>query len=65
MHNLLCSKLFDHICSDTGRKLNSLLPPRNEPKYNLRNHSPIVVPHLKTGSFRFEDEDEDEDENEV
>ena len=41
-HSLLCSELFDQICSDTGHKLNSLLPPRNEPKYNLRNHRPFL-----------------------
>ena len=47
-HNLLCGKLFDKICSDTAHKLNSLLPPRNEPKYNLRNHRPFAIPRLKT-----------------
>ena len=46
--SLLCSELFDQICSDTGHKLNSLLPPRNEPKYNLRNHRPFAIPHFKT-----------------
>ena len=47
-HSLLCSKLFDQICSDTGHKLNSLLPLRNEPKHNLRNQRPFAIPHLKT-----------------
>ena len=47
-HSLLCSKLFDEMCSDTGHKLDSLLPPRNEPKYNLRNHRAFPIPHLKT-----------------
>ena len=49
-HSLLYSKLFDQICSDTGHKLNSLLPPRSEPKYNLRNHRPFAIPHLKKKS---------------
>ena len=49
-HSLLGRKLFDQICSDTGHKLNSLLPPRNEPKYNLRNHRPFAIPTFENKS---------------
>ena len=47
-HGLLCTRLFDQIYSDPGHRLNGLLPPRNEPKYNLRNHRPFALPGLKT-----------------
>ena len=36
------------LYSDPGHRLNGLLPPRNEPKYNLRNHRPFALPGLKT-----------------
>ena len=51
-HSLLCSKLFDQICSDTGHKLNSLLSFRNESKYNLKDHRPFAIPHLKTNGTK-------------
>ena len=45
----LCDKLFNCIASDTDHTLDSLLPPLYKNKrYNLRNHRPYDMPHVRT-----------------
>ena len=47
-HDLICSKIFDEIVSEPNHKLKSLLPPLNNPSYNLRKYRPFAMPSLKT-----------------
>jgi len=47
-HKELCSKLFNSIVNNSNHKLHSLLPPKNNPKYHLRNQRVFNVPNFKT-----------------
>jgi len=47
-HKELCSKRFNSIVNNSNHKLHSLLPPKNNPKYHLRNQRVFNVPNFKT-----------------
>ena len=47
----LCENLFKSITSDKTHELNSLLPPKNEPKYNLRYKHAYNRPVIHTKRF--------------
>ena len=48
----LCDKLFKSITSDKTHKLRSLLPPKNEHKYNLRHKRAYTRPVIHTKRFQ-------------
>lgn len=50
-HNL-CKKLFRLMTLDNSHKLNNLLPPKNDQKYNLRHKRAYTLPIIHTKRFQ-------------
>ena len=47
----MCEQLFTQI-QKPDHKLNVLLPPKNDSKYNLRNSKPLCLPRCKTNRYK-------------
>ena len=47
-HKNLCNKLFEAVKSDPSHKLNRLLPPKHESKYNLRQKRSFNTLNMRT-----------------